>query len=433
MRTALTVAGSDSVGGAGIQADVKAMAAVGVHAATVITAVTAQNTCQVGQIYPMPVEMIKAQLEAVLSDCDVRAVKTGMLYSAEIVGTVADILEDHQAPLIVDPVMVATVGTRLYDEGFVRALREKLLPLCELITPNLHEAEVLSNMRIRSEDDVSYACEAIGKEGTSVLLKGGHMDGREVVDYLYLSSEIMKIRNPRLAEAGHGSGCVLSSFITANMANGLDLVNAVLEARKMEQEAVATQYRIGKGVMVVNPNVTVAKKDDTAVFTLQNELDAGVAQVLRLLPTELVPRNGLNMAYAMADAKGPEEIAAVERRITVHNGSLVRGGPIRFGAAEHMSYVLLEIMRTNPEVRCMMNIASTEALLDDFRRAGLTVAKLERKEGASIAAMTGTAIGQSKTHFPDIIADVGSRRSDKTLNLFGRNPQDVLKKLGQVL
>lgn len=129
MRTALTVAGSDSVGGAGIQADIKAMSSVGVHAASVITAVTAQNTCKVSDIFPMPADIVQAQLDAVLSDCDIKAVKTGMLYNAEIVGVVADTFEDHDIPLIVDPVMVATVGDDLYDKTYVRALKEKLLPI----------------------------------------------------------------------------------------------------------------------------------------------------------------------------------------------------------------------------------------------------------------------------------------------------------------
>ena len=152
MRTALTIAGSDSVGGAGIQADIKAMTAVGVHAATVITAVTAQNTCKVEEIYPIPPEMIQAQLEAVLKDCKVKAIKTGMLYNAETVEVIVDTIEDHEAPLIVDPVMVATVGDDLCDKSLTRALKEDLLPICELVTPNKQEAEVLANMKISNKD-----------------------------------------------------------------------------------------------------------------------------------------------------------------------------------------------------------------------------------------------------------------------------------------
>ena len=352
MRTALTVAGADSVGGAGSQADIKARSSVGVHAASVITAVTAQNTCKVSDIFPMPADIVQAQLDAVLSDCDIKAVKTGMLYNAEIVGVVADNFEDHDIPLIVDPVMVATVGDDLYDKTYVRALKEKLLPICELVTPNRHEAEVLANMRIQNEDDVTFACEIIGKEGTSVLLKGGHMSSVNVVDYLYLSSEITRIRNPRFPyKAGHGSGCTFSAFITANMANGLDLVTSVLESRKMIQKSIETQYAVGKGVPVVNTDVTLTKKDDSDKVAVLRELDAAVGKVCEIMPTELIPKTGMNFAYAKKGAKGPEEIAAVDKRIVVHNGLVKKNGQIRFGAAEHISFVLLEAMKAEDKER----------------------------------------------------------------------------------
>ena len=271
MRTALTVAGSDSIGGAGIQADIKAMSVLGVHATSVITAVTAQNTQGVDGIFPVPEDFVQAQLESVLKDCDIKAVKTGMLYSAEIVETVADILEDHDVPLIVDPVMVSGTGCSLCDDDFVRALKKKLLPICELVTPNRYEAEVLAGMKIKNEDDITLACELIGKQGSSVLFKGGHLKGPKVIDYLYLSSEFNKLEYPRLSKSGHGSGCTLSAFITANMAKGLDIVNAVMKSRDLIQESIATQYAIGHGDVVVNPMVKL--KGETDKFQVLDALD----------------------------------------------------------------------------------------------------------------------------------------------------------------
>ncbi|MBR7123846.1 MAG: bifunctional hydroxymethylpyrimidine kinase/phosphomethylpyrimidine kinase, partial [Candidatus Methanomethylophilaceae archaeon] len=255
MRCALTIAGSDSVGGAGIEADIKAMSSLDVHCCVAITAVTAQNTTAVESIYPMPIDMIQDQIEAVLKDVDVKAVKTGMLYSAEIAEMVADLLEDHDMPLIIDPVLVAGVGDPLAKDDLVKAIKRKLIPICELITPNKHEAEVLSGLRINNEKDAIYACEIIGKDSSSVLLKGGHMSGSTVVDYLYLSSGINKLEYPRLETAGHGGGCTLSSFITANMAKGIDIVNSILSAREMIQQSIAEQYVIGLGNKLVNPVV----------------------------------------------------------------------------------------------------------------------------------------------------------------------------------
>ena len=429
MRTALTVAGSDSVGGAGIQADIKAMSSVGVHAATVITAVTAQNTCSVSEIYPLPADAVQAQLDAVLSDCDIKAVKTGMLYSAEIVNVVADAFEDHSAPLVVDPVMIATVGDKLYDRTYLRALKEKLLPICELVTPNKHEAEQLAGIKIDSEDDAIYACELIGREGSSVLLKGGHMMGNNVIDYLYLSSGINKLTNPRLKKAGHGSGCTMSSFITANMANGLDLVTAVFESRKMIQTAIQTQYSIGKGVPVVNPIVKLAKKEDNAKVEILRELDSAADILGETIPLELVPAKGMNIAYAVKNAKGPEEIAAVDGRMSVHNGNVKKGGQIKYGAAEHLSYVLLEVMKTNPEIRCVLEIKADKLLVKDMEAAGLKAVPAVRQNGESIGKTVRGSVEGCKT-FPDAIYELDGRNPKATI--FGTNPKNVLSKFDKL-
>lgn len=429
MRTALTVAGSDSAGGAGLQADVKAMSSLGVHAATVVTAVTAQNTRRVSEIFPVPPDMVQAQLDAVLGDCDIKAAKTGMLYSREIVGVVADALQDREAPLVVDPVMGATVGGSLCKGDFVRALKEKLLPICELVTPNRAEAEALAGIEIRSENDAVYACEIIGKQGSSVLLKGGHIDSKNVVDYLYLSAEVVRIRNPRLAEAGHGSGCALSSFITANLANGLDLTTAVLGSRKMIQRSIARQYAVGGGVPVVNTQGKLSNADDEKVSVIR-ELDEAVAKIVRIMPADLVPPQGMNIAYATKDAKGPGDIAAVDGRMTLEGGVLRKNGNARFGAAEHMSFILGEVMRVNPSMRCMMDIALTKQTLDAASDEGMRIVYADWNGGASIAESTRAAIDSAKK-FPDIIADADGE--SRVLNVLGKSPDDVIRRLKRIL
>ena len=428
MRTALTVAGSDSVGGAGIQADVKAMSVIGVHATSVITAVTAQNTCGVRDILPMPEELIKAQLEAVLKDCDVKAVKTGMLYSAEIVGTVADILEDHEMPLVVDPVMVSGTGSPLSGDGFTSAMRKKLLPICELVTPNKDEAETLAKMKIRTRDDLMLACELIGKQGSSVLMKGGHFNTPVVTDYLYLSSEFTKIEYPRLKKAGHGSGCVLSSFITANMAKGLDIVNAVLKSRELIQESIATQYAIGKGDPVVNPMVKL--KGETDKFQVLDALDAAAAKILDTVPDELVPKGGMNIAMALKNAAGPEEIAAIDKRLTVHNGLLRKNGPAKFGTAEGLSYILLTVMKHSPETRCIMSIAYGDDIIDVMEEVGMTSVSAEMGKD-KFSEATEKALKKTK-RIPDAIVDKGPKK-DRKIWLLAKDAQDMMAKLEEIL
>ena len=255
MKCALTIDGSDPIGGAGIQADIKAMSSLGVHPMTVITAVTAQNTVSVSSVMPMSCEMIAAQLDSVFSDCDIRAVKTGMLYSGEIVDLITDRLRKRTAPMVVDPVMIATVGDSLASSGLKASIRDTLMPICDLITPNKHEAEALSGIEIREDDDALRACEIMGRSGASVYLKGGHIDSNDVTDILYRNGEFKRFVYPRLERAGHGSGCTLSAYMTANLAKGMDLVCAVTEARKMIQRSIASMYPVGKGEKVVDSAV----------------------------------------------------------------------------------------------------------------------------------------------------------------------------------
>lgn len=428
MRTALTIAGSDSIGGAGIQADVKAMAVVGVHAATVVTAVTAQNTCGVNDILPIPGDFIQAQLDAVLRDADIKAIKTGMLYDAEVVGIVADTLEDHEAPLIVDPVMVSGTGNSLMQGDLVHALKRKLLPICELVTPNKAEAEALAGIKIRTKDDERYAAEVIGKEGSAVLMKGGHYDSSTTVtDILYLSADFTKIEYPKLERAGHGSGCVLSSYITAHMAKGLDVANAVFKSRELIQESIATQYIVGRGDKVVNPMVEEGRSD---AFQVLDSLDAAANRIIDIVPEELVPKNGMNIAMAMKDAAGPEQIAAIDKRLTVHNGMIRKGGAAKFGTAEGLSYILLAVMKRDPETRCIMSLACTKDLLSVFEEVGLNVVTADLAIDRLLES-TEEALAKSKV-LPDAIADKGSKKN-RVVRILAKDTNEMLSKLESIL
>jgi hydroxymethylpyrimidine/phosphomethylpyrimidine kinase len=178
-----------------------------------------------------------------------------MLYSSDIVSVIADFFDDLSIPMVVDPVMIASVGDSLASKGLASSIRNRMMPICDLITPNKHEAEVLSEIEIREDDDALRACEIMGKSGASVYLKGGHIDSNDVTDVLYHNGTFKRFVYPRLERAGHGSGCTLSAYITANLAKGTDLVNAVTDARKMIQRSIASMYSVGNGEKVVNSAV----------------------------------------------------------------------------------------------------------------------------------------------------------------------------------
>ena len=248
----LTIAGSDSGGGAGIQADLKTFAAHGCYGMSVIAAVTAQNTREVRAVLEVPPEMVAAQIDAVLEDIGADAVKIGMLASAEIIRTVADRLRAHLAgtnvPIVLDPVMVAKSGARLLREDAVEAVATDLLPLVTLVTPNVPELETLTGLPAGSEEETLRAAEALALKGPAVLAKGGHAAGEEVVDLLLSGGDLHRFTHPRLhTSSTHGTGCTLSSAIAARLAAGEGLPRAVEGAISYLHGALAAAYPVGSG------------------------------------------------------------------------------------------------------------------------------------------------------------------------------------------
>lgn len=258
----LIVAGSDSGGGAGIQADIKTVTALGGYAATAVTALTAQNTRGVFGVHGIPPAFIRQQMRLVLEDIGADAVKTGMLHTAEVIEAVCAELEalDPPIPLVADPVMVATSGDPLIDEAAVAVLRERLLPLATVITPNVPEAEHLSGLTIADGGDAMEAAArallALGPK--AVLVKGGHLPGETVVDLLATADGIERFESPRLKTPHtHGTGCTLASAIAAGLAQGLALSQAVARARRYLWEAIRSAPGLGHGHGPVNHGHTV--------------------------------------------------------------------------------------------------------------------------------------------------------------------------------
>lgn len=249
MKTALSIAGSDSSGGAGIQADIKAMTMNGVYAMTAITALTAQNTLGVRSIQESTADFLRDQIDTVFEDIFPDAVKIGMLSSSSIIDIVAERLVYYEARnIVVDPVMVSTSGSRLLDESAVEALSTKLIPVATVITPNIHEAEILSGESIRDEGDMKRVAVSLYKKyGCAVLLKGGH-SVNDANDILCDKGEVVKFEGKRIDNPNtHGTGCTLSSAIAANLAKGYGLEDSVARAKEYVSGALAAMLDLGSG------------------------------------------------------------------------------------------------------------------------------------------------------------------------------------------
>ncbi len=250
MKQILTIAGSDSGGGAGIQADIKAISANGGFAMSAITSVTAQNTVTVTDAYDLPIQLIEAQLDAVFTDFDVASVKTGMLSSSMIVETVAQKLRQYTPEtIVIDPVMISKSKFPLLKAEAINSLRHDLIPLATVITPNMYEAELLAEMEIQTTDDAKTAAKTIAKLGChAVLVKGGHFGEEKAIDVLYCNGNWSLFEADRIETKNtHGTGCTYSAAIATHLAHGKDLIEAIQVAKTYITNAIQHALNIGNG------------------------------------------------------------------------------------------------------------------------------------------------------------------------------------------
>jgi hydroxymethylpyrimidine/phosphomethylpyrimidine kinase len=261
MKRVLVIAGSDSGGGAGIQADLKAVMALGGYATTALTALTAQNTRGVSAVLLVPQQFLRAQIDAVMGDIGADAIKTGMLPDTASIETVADVIASLPSPLpfVMDPVMVATSGDRLQSEEALHALKTRLIPLATVITPNIPEAELLLGTRIADEADQRRAAETLLAFGAgAVLVKGGHLTGETVTDILATPAGVIAMTGERISSTStHGTGCTLASAIATGLAQGMPLADAVRRARAYVAAAIRAAPGLGGGHGPLEHGVTV--------------------------------------------------------------------------------------------------------------------------------------------------------------------------------
>jgi hydroxymethylpyrimidine/phosphomethylpyrimidine kinase len=394
----LTIAGSDSIGGAGIQADLKAIASLGMHGASAITAVTAQNTKGVRRVAPLEADAVVEQIEAVFDDADVGAVKVGMLFSPEVAVRVADALMGRGVPIVVDPVLFAGAGDSLHREGLLEALRSKLVPMATVVTPNRGEAEALSSGTVLDVAGAEAAGRALLEIGAlGALVKGGHMEMADVVDVFCEGGDVLELRSPRLAQKVHGGGCTLSSYIAAFMARGMAGREAVLAAKLRIHDAIALSYRVGGGMNAVNPMATLQKR--------AMEMDAveRVRKACELLEGRLdpewLPRGGGNLAYSLPYPVGISEVCAIDGGIQANGGRAKRIGDVRFSASEECARVILDSIGCGRSAACLKLDGSDERLdilrghrlriSDDRTLAGQADVVLREEGGKNAAYLLG--------------------------------------------
>jgi hydroxymethylpyrimidine kinase/phosphomethylpyrimidine kinase len=443
VHAALTIAGSDSSGGAGIQADMKTMSALGIYSCTVITTITAQNTLNVDHILPLSADIIKKQIMSVLSDIPIHAIKIGMVYNNEIITSISDILNNSKIPIVLDPIISAGTGARLLEMEFLSDFKIKLLPICDVVTPNIHEAEKLSGIKIKNENDIKKTALKIQKLGAkNVVVKGGHFKNNDemIVDtILNEKGKFTVIKNPRMKIVEtHGSGCNFSAAVTAFLALRFPMVKACLMANKYVHNSIINTVKIGKGIPVNNPISSMY--EESCRYKVIEELANAVDQLTSIKNFEkLIPESQSNIVYAIPNAKNIEDVAGVSGRIVKAGDKSIPTLGIKFGASRHVASSILEYMKTNQLVRSALNIKNEKRILDKCSRL-FRVTHYERKwepktiknrEGRSIS--WGVSRALSKSPDADIIYHAGDMGKEPMIIIFGQNPQEVVDKVKRIL
>jgi hydroxymethylpyrimidine kinase/phosphomethylpyrimidine kinase len=441
MKQIVTIAGSDSGGGAGIQADLKTIAALGAHGMSVITTLTAQNSLGIQSVYPIPLTFIEAQIDAVFSDLGADAAKTGMLWNGTVVKLVAEKLKHYRVgKLVVDPLITATDGTSLLDEAGRDVLQRELLPLASLVTPNIPEAAALAGMEVRTTEEMKEAAQRIrGYGAEAVLVKGGHLEG-DPVDILLDGEGYTEFHSERMAVSDvHGTGCVLSAAIVTELAKGASLQEAVELGREVTIASIKASFTIGKGGEFVHPHAFCElERERNRVLEALGEAVAqlkGEAHIGRI-----IPEVSSNLGYALPLAQDKKDVAAFPGRIVRLKDSIVTINPPAFCTSQHIASIILTVMGYNPSFRSAMNIKYSTAILQACKKGGLRVLGFDRREepsevtkeeGRSLAWGVEKALTDAG-EVPDVIYDEGGWGKEAMIRVLGRNPAEVVQKVVKI-
>ncbi|MEM2005615.1 MAG: bifunctional hydroxymethylpyrimidine kinase/phosphomethylpyrimidine kinase [Zestosphaera sp.] len=445
-RVAITIAGSDSGGGAGIEADLKVFSTLGVHGTVALTSVTAQNTYEVTAIHDIPPEIVYKQIEAVARDMGIDAGKTGMLSSSGIIHAVAKAVKEFSFPLVVDPVMIAKSGARLLREDAVEALKREILPLAKVVTPNVPEAEHLTGIRVESIEDSKLVARRIVEDFgcEAVVVKGGHLGDEESVDVLYWRGGHYILRGPRISTGcTHGTGCTFSAAIAAELAKGSNIYESVKRAKEFVTRAIEFGTKLGKGHCPVNPTAWLeipASKYQTLV---------NVKEALKMLlgnsrlVVEAIPEVGMNvvMSVPLRYVRGVDDVAGVAGRIVRCGGEVKAVGPVEFGASSHLARLVMEVMKRDAEVRAALNIRFDEKYVIRARSIGYEVVHVDRMkepedigrvEGGSLKWLVAEAF-KASGRTPDIIYDTGCVGKEAMIRILGKDAVEAVMKLIRIL
>lgn len=441
MKIALSIAGSDSSAGAGIQADLKTFSSLGVYGCTALTTITSQTGSGISGILQVSPKMIEKQIQAILDDITPDAIKIGMVYGKNAISSIRKVLKESKIPMILDPVMIAGTGERLLNSDAVTDLITHLLPLSTVATPNKFEAEVISGLKINSVQSAITAAEKIRKKGASnVVLKGGHLPGRFSTDIILNSrNHVFELSNHRLSyDRMHGGGCTFSASLTAYVAKKYAIVDACRSANQFTHSSLKNRIVIGSKFIINSPFFKFYELADR--YEVYSSLQRAI-EMIEATPNfgKLIPETQSNLAYSISEPGGIDDIMAVKGRIVKVGDNAKPVSSLNFGVSKHIAAAILGYMKFRPNMRSAMNIKYNSRSILEARRFFSVSSydrtkepkRSKRREGYSVAWGINQALLKNPT--ADIIYHQGDFGKEAMTIVFAPTPIDVVKKLKHIL
>ncbi|MGI0082266.1 MAG: bifunctional hydroxymethylpyrimidine kinase/phosphomethylpyrimidine kinase [Nitrosopumilaceae archaeon] len=430
----LSIAGSDPSSGAGIQGDLKTYSALGVYGLTVVTAITSQNTTRFSKVEEVSADSIKSQLDSVLSDFKIDAIKIGMVYSSSIIKAIYSRLKKTKFPIVLDPIFESTTGGILLKKDAFSDFKKTLIPLAFVITPNVLEAERLASMKIRSRNEARQAATKIQQMGAkNVVIKGGHLRGNIVTDFVLEGSKFYEFSGKRILNINHGGGCNFSAALTVSLAKGNSVKESVRFAKDYAVESIKNSQKIGKGI-------TISKA--SYADQIEKNLADAIASFSNLKNVyKVIPECQTNFVFSKSNPKSLSDILGVSGRIVKDDKSVVMVGSLKYGGSKHVASAVLQVAKKFPDIRSALNIKYDEKLIRKAKEKKFAILSYDRSkepyktkinEGATISWGIMDAIKNAKSQ-PDLIFHKGDVGKEPMILIFGNKPKDVLAKLNKII
>ena len=421
----LSIGGSDTSSGAGIQSDIKRFSNNGFYPFTVITAITSQNTKKITSIEPVSKRSLELQMESVLSDFHIDAVKIGMVFNTQIIKAIHSKLKNSKFPIVVDPIIKSTTGRLLLKKNALPDYRKMIIPLADVITPNRYESKILTGIT-----DARKAAKKIQSMGAkNVIITGFTESNNKIYDFILEPKNQYKISGKKLPIVNHGSGCDYSASMTESLAKGLPISKAVKIAKKFVYQSIKNSINIGKGINITHQEIP---KD---ALSLHNSIDE-FRQIKNI--HRVIPECQTNFVFAKTNPKTINDVLGISGRLVKTGKEIEIAGQIVYGGSQHVASAVIEVNKKFPEILSCINIKYDKKIILKAKKLGLTVLSYDRiKEPKKIKSKENSSIiwgvaNSLKNKCPDLIYHKGDIGKEAMILIFGINPNNVIKKVSKL-